>query len=34
MLLGLSSRNSDKLPVYVNGYTPIAPFRKNTNIYM
>ena len=32
MLLGLSSRYSDNLPVYINGYTPIDPFRKNTSI--
>ena len=32
MFLGLSSRNSDNLPVDVSGYTPIAQFRENTSI--
>ena len=32
MLLGLSTRNSDKFPVYVTGYTPIAQFREHTSI--
>ena len=32
MLLGLLGDNSDNLSVYINGYTPIAPFRENTFI--
>ena len=32
MLLGVSIRSSDKLPVYVSGYTPIAEFREHTSI--
>ena len=28
MLLGLPSRNNDNLPVYINGYTTITPFRE------
>ena len=32
MLLGLSSRNSDNLPVYISEYAPIAPFRENKSI--
>ena len=32
MLLELSNLNSDKLPVYVSGYTPIAQFREHISI--
>ena len=32
MFLGLSNRSSDKLPVSVSGYTPIAQFREHTSI--
>ena len=28
MFLGLSVHNKDSLLVYINGYTPIAPFRE------
>ena len=31
-LMGLSSLNSDNLPVYVNGYTTFASFKENTSI--
>ena len=33
MLLGLSSRNSDNIPLYINGYAPIDLFRENTSNY-